>query len=446
MAAWNKLNVDSATLSNNATGTGSKSLYIGDIPAGFTEASASAILRQIVGSPPQTSGETAFMAIANTTNPATNQRYGDLSGNGGNLDMSDAIRILNIIVGSALTSRDQQFLDALSASPNKSQMVADGVISGGAGVSIYGGEYNSSILSLPVINSSKIFFDSRFDYLRVKNVVDFTITLPARNRRSTGGGKKGGSGYLSYNGYADHYIYQHNYGSPPPAFTIFCKNDAGNGDLANHGITGTIPLQSISGSSFRLGLAYSTEKYLVIRERYQVYSNDIPALTLTVRTHFFENPTSVPALTEISVVHTPDNVVSDEYNGGYVWNGAAPPVGYANPRQLGKTFTFYAQLGQTFNRVIVSRTGGVNYAYNGSQDTGHFINQINGSAVTEFDPYSSSVTFDYSQSTSWSMKIYTRTTAANASFSPTWTVEFINTVTGASYKDYIGIIHRFTRT
>ena len=445
MAAWNKLNVDSATLSNNATGTGSKSLYIGDMPAGFTEESASAILRQITGLAP-TSAQTAFMAIADTTNPATNQRYGDLSGNGGNLDLADAIRILNIIAGSALTSRDQQFLDALSASPNKSQMVADGVISGGAGVSIYGGEYNSSILSLPIINSSKIFFDSRFDYLRVKNVVDFTITLPARNQRVQSGGKKGGGGVVSYNGYADHYIYQHNYGSPPPAFTIFCKNDAGNGDLANHGITGTIPLQSISGSSFRLGLAYSTEKYLVIRERYQVYSNNIPALTLTVRAHFFENPTSVSALTEISVVHTPAGVQTDSFTGGYVWTGGAPPAGSAAPRTLYRTFTFNAQLGQTFNRVIVSRTGGVNYVYNGSQNSGQFIDQVNGGAVTEFDPYQSDVTYNYSQITSWSMRIGTRTTGANAEFSPTWSVKFVNTVTGASYIDYIGIIHRFTRT
>lgn len=350
MAAWNKLNVDSATLSNNATGTGSKSLYIG-------------------------------------------------------------------------------------------------VISGDACVSIYGGEYNSSILSLPVINSSKIFFDSRFDYLRVKNVVDFTITLPARNRRVQGGGKKGGGGVVSYNGYADHYIYQHNYGSPPPAFTIFCKNDAGNGDLANHGITGTIPLQSISGSSFRLGLAYSTEKYLVIRERYQVYSNDIPALTLTVRAHFFENPTSVSALTEISVIHAPAGVQTDSYTGGYVWTGGAPPAGSAAPRTLYRTFTFNAQLGQTFNRVIVSRTGGVNYVYNGSQNSGHLITQVNGVAITGIlDPYQTTVTYNYSQITSWYMLIATSTVGANAEFTPTWTVKFLNTVTGASYTDYIGIIHRFTRT
>lgn len=306
---------------------------------------------------------------------------------------------------------------------------------------IYGNS-DPSILDDPTTNAGKIFFDTAFDYFRIKKIVDFTITLPARNRRSTGGGKKSGSGYLSYNGYADHFIYQHDYGNPPPAFTVFVKGDSSNGVIANHGITGSIPLQFISDNSFRLGLTYSTDKYLVIRERYQVYGNDLPALTLNVRAHFFDNPTSVPAGGNLSVVHSP--TFADQLNNStYVWHGPKPPAGYADPRYITTTFSFTSQLSQTFDRVLVTRTGGKNSQFVSTDETGHYIDQINGSAVTAFDPFNGPTTYNYTQRNSWSMRVVTKTTARTASFSPTWRVEFYNSTTNDSYVDYVGAIHRF---
>lgn len=308
---------------------------------------------------------------------------------------------------------------------------------------IYGGG-DSTILDNTVTNSGKVFFSSDFDYLRIKRIVDFTITLPARNRRSTGGGKKSGSGFLSYNGYADHYIFQHDYGSPPPAFTVFIKPDASNGAVANHGITGSIPLQFLSSSSFRLGLTYSTDKYLVLRERYQVYSNDLPQLTLTVRAHFFENPTTVTSAGSLTVVHSP-STFDTLNNSPYVWTGGAPPAGYGAPRYIYTLVNFTSQLSRTFNRVKIDRTGGIPSNWVSGASSGHFINQIKGVAVTPFDPYTTTAQYDYpTQQNTWSMQVSSYTTARNAAFTPTWKVEFINTITGESYADYVGGIHRFT--
>ena len=320
-----------------------------------------------------------------------------------------------------------------------------------ATAAIYGGN-NRAILDDPAGNISKLFFHTAADYLRVKKVVNFTITLPARNVRTTSGGKKGYAANTSYNGYADHYIYQHNYGDPPPFFTIAVTGDTTNGALANHGLTGSIPLQFVNSDSFRLGLAYSTDKYLVLRERYQVYSASVPALTLKVRAYFFDQSSFINTYNSLRITHSP------------LFEELTHPNAYVNGvvRNLTTTYTFNSSLGATFNQVILERTGGPPTSWQGPKYNYYwwtcFIDQLDGTAVTAFDPFTSPAgyntqgnsgpqTYNFpSQKTSWSFRLNTVglfPVPGGQVTSPTYRVKFVNTANGATYTDYVGVVHRF---
>lgn len=433
MATWNKLNVDSTLLTNNSTGTANKSLYIGNY-GGVNWSVVQTALYE-VSSDVWGPFQPHYINLRNLLSSATAAGYaaGDIDNNGV-IDATDRTILYNYINGTA-TSTQINWIDTYIKTPiltNISIYAAEGDAVDAPIAAIYSGS-NNNILGDPVNNASKIFFSTNFDYFRIKKIVDFTITLPARNRRSTGGGKKGGSGFLSYNGYADHYIYQHNYGDPPPAYTVFITGDASNGAIANHGITGSIPLQYGSADSFRLGLTYSSDKYLVLRERYQVYGVDIPALTLKVRAHFFENPTNVQSNNNLTMVHSP--VTFDVVSTEPWWYGH---VSYGG-RHCYTTITFNALLGDTFDKVEVDRTAGTT-----TVPMRHYIDQINGVAVTPFDPITARVAFNYSPGqTVWSMRVVTVWYSYTAhTATPGWRVLFTNTATGSNYSDYVSGIHR----
>jgi hypothetical protein len=163
-------------------------------------------------------------------------------------------------------------------------------------VSIFAGT-NKTVLDNPIENSGKIFFSSDFSYFQSQRVVETTITIPARNLRTTttgsNKGKGGGTYNNSYNGYADYYIHRHNFGNPIPAFAVYVTEDAINAELAGHAITGSMPLQFASPNSFRLALVYATPTYLVLRERYQVYDTQLPQKQLKIRIYYFSNTSGV---------------------------------------------------------------------------------------------------------------------------------------------------------
>ncbi len=304
-------------------------------------------------------------------------------------------------------------------------------------VAIYGGE-DSSVVGSPTANFDKLFFHTNFDYLRIKSAVTFNITLPERATRSSGGGKKGGSQLTSYNGYSDRYIHQHNYGSPPPAFSITLDNDPSNGSYAGMALAGSVPIQYLSNNSFRLAVAYSTDSYLVIRERYQVYQQTLPAITLKATAYFYNNPTNVQAINAMSVLHSP-----------LTFNDVVPYNGSRN-NVYTKSVTFTSQQGSTFNKVEILRFGG---GQTGDPAKNPFqINSINGSSVTGFDTYFTWTTYTFgSQQTSFSMGVRIQDTAASVAigknkyvyYTPRWYVRFTNTVTGQTFTDSWGGVVSF---
>lgn len=310
-------------------------------------------------------------------------------------------------------------------------------------VAIIGGSDNT-IIGNPLNNLSKIFFHSSFDYLRVRSAVSFTITLPARDTRSSNAGKKGGSALTSYNGYADWYIYLHNYGSPPPAFSMFLNSAASaGGTLLGNGapIAGSVPLQYQSANTFRLGVVYSTDQYLVLRERYQVYQQSLPAMTLNCTAYFYNNPTSVNASTGLSILNSP-----------LTFNDVSPYGSPARGRTYTNTVTFTSQQGTTFNKVEVLRFGGGAVDPDGAPFA---IISINGTAVTPYDPYgayTAGPTYTYgTQQTTWSMGIRVtdipKTFAIGKNkyvyYTPRWAVRFTNTVTGQTFTDSWGGVISF---
>jgi len=306
--------------------------------------------------------------------------------------------------------------------------------SGPVVAAIFGGDDNA-LLDDPVGNSSRLFFHSDNEYLRVKNVTDFTITFPTRATRSTGGGKKSGSSLLSYNGYSDLYVLEHNYGSPPPAFSLHATDDISNGALANLGLTGSVPIQTVSGDSFRLGLAYSTDKYLVIRERYQVYSSALPSFSLKMRAHFYENPTSVNSRHALSIVHSPVSYANSWTQGGSIVSGLY--------RYAVQNFVFNTVFpGDTFDKVTITRTSGSLTQFN------YCILQV-GSTTYPYDtidPLQSlgSQVWTFSPTSSMAFTIASRHKGATvATRSAGWKLYFENTTTGAGQATFVGGIHTF---
>lgn len=304
-------------------------------------------------------------------------------------------------------------------------------------VAIYGGE-DASIVANPTTNFNKLFFHTNFDYLRIKSAVSFNISLPTRSTRASGGGKKGGSSLTSYNGYSDRYIHQHNYGSPPPAFSIVLDNDAANGSYAGMALAGSVPIQYLSNNSFRLAVAYSTDTYLVIRERYQVYQQELPALTLKATAYFYNNPTNVQALNAMSVLHSPLT-----FNDVVPYNGSRGNI-YNN------NVTFTSQQGSTFNKVEILRFGG---GQTSDPAKNPFkIVSINGVSATPFDPYFTWTEYTFgSQQTSFSMGIRVTDISSSVAigknkyvyYTPRWYARFTNTVTGQTFTDSWGGVVSF---
>ena len=334
-----------------------------------------------------------------------------------------------IATGSTATTSKSLFIGSYGGSPT---------------IAIFGGG-DSTILSNPLGNLDKLFFHSSFDYMRVRSAVNFTVSLPLRDTRASGGGKKGGSRLTSYNGYADWVIYQHSYGSPPPAFTMYLNSAASTGGtLLGNGapIAGSVPLQYQSANSFRLGVVYSTDQYLVLRERYQVYQSALPALTLNCTAYFYNNPTNVNASTALAILHSPTT-----------FNDVSAYASPARGRTLTESVTFTAQQGQSFNKVEVYRFGGGGPTSFGNP---YKITKINGSAVTPYDPYGTSyaagTTYNYAtQQTSWSMDItvtdIAKTDAIGKNkyvyYTPRYAVRFTNTVTGQTFGDQWGGVTSF---
>jgi hypothetical protein len=98
------------------------------------------MLRFDIGLPATNAGETALLAVMLATNPATGQAYGNITGHSQTTDpqtfieLSDSIEILELIVGETpATTRSNQLLAAIEASPDISLIVLYGWINSSLG-------------------------------------------------------------------------------------------------------------------------------------------------------------------------------------------------------------------------------------------------------------------------------------------------------------------------
>lgn len=425
-------NIDATLISTNATGSANKSIYIGMYPAGVNWSGVTnEALKIYLGQ------AAAYPLLRSLLLSSVGGRQVIDTDNSGSISLTDVLNISKYPNnGSTLSTTIREWLQTNIEKPmseNPANYIAEGSYynpaSGSPVAAIYGGG-NIGVLADPASNLSRLYFHSDFDYLRVKKIVEFDITLPARNTRTTGGGKKSGPQLLSYNGYSDMYIYQHDYGSPPPAFSVFLTTDAMNGSLAGMALTGNIPLQYVNNTSFRLGLAYSTEKYLVIRERFQVYNASLPSTVLKARAYFYENPTSVTGATGFNVTHSPAS-----FNQSSAYDGTL--------RSLYTTISFtVSDPGETFNRVAIARTSG--------PDNRIWVDQIDGAGVTPFDPATAYQVYDYGQRTTWSFRfrstMISTGSTVRVTYHPTFVVKFINTANGKDTRDYISGYHVFYKS
>jgi hypothetical protein len=203
-------------------------------------------------------------------------------------------------------------------------------------------------------------------------------------------------------------------------------------------LAGSVPIQYQSNNTFRLALVYSTDKYLVIRERYQVYQQSLPAMTLRCTAYFYNNPTSINAQTGLAIVHSPTT-----------FNDVSPYASPVRGRLLQKSATFTSTGGTTFDKVEVQRFGGGDGSTFGNPFR---ITAINGTAVTAFDPYLTWTAYTYaSQQTSWSFTIQTtdipKTEAIGKNkyvyYTPRYAIRFTNTATGQTFSDSFGGVFSF---
>jgi hypothetical protein len=148
-------------------------------------------------------------------------------------------------------------------------------------VSIYEGG-DDAPLSNPTQHMSRMHFDTRFDYLNLVARVDASVSFPYEGI-TTACGKKGKdcsaivrSGNRSFTVAAHGQAYT-------PAIMIY--------DLSNNrALTGSMFIQVISNTSFRLCWVVVDGTYVYLRERWFVRYNALPALTSNYRIYVFNKP------------------------------------------------------------------------------------------------------------------------------------------------------------
>lgn len=316
---------------------------------------------------------------------------------------------------------------------------------------IYTGS-DPAILDDPTNHLDKIFFHSSFEYLRIKATVDFTITFPARSTRASGGGKKGSSGLVSYNGFADEWVLQlpssvrpGSVTTPPAMFAVFVKNEVGNGTLAGSGMGGTVPIQVVNNDSFRLATVYNDGEHLVIRERYQIYSQNLPQTSITCRAYFFGSTQGVLAYSGLYAIHSPASFNDNTAYTGAMYRKIYTPITFSSSNS-----------GEYFNKVEVQRVAGAKptSAIPGVSPARasnyHYVDQINGTGITPTDSYNVWTTaYSGPMTQSFSMRVYTEHPYTGATksayYSPRWLVRFTNTSTGETFTDSVGGIHWFRK-
>lgn len=148
-------------------------------------------------------------------------------------------------------------------------------------VSIYEGG-DDSPLTDPAGNISRVYFDTRFDYLNLVKTVDTSVSMAAEGV-VTNCGKKGkdcsaivrqGERIYNLGAHGQSYI---------PAVLMY--------DLSNsRALTGSQFVQSISNTSFRLCHVFIDSTYVYLKERWFVRYNNLPVFNANYRMYILNKP------------------------------------------------------------------------------------------------------------------------------------------------------------
>lgn len=148
-------------------------------------------------------------------------------------------------------------------------------------VSIYeGGDHNP--LTNPSGYISRMFFDTRFDYLNLVATIDTSVSMPQESITERCGKKGKDCSAIVRSGERVYAIASHGQ-SYVPAILIY--------DLSNNrALTGSQFIQSISNTSFRLCHVVVDATTIYIRERWFVRYNNLPAYNVNYRVYVLNKP------------------------------------------------------------------------------------------------------------------------------------------------------------
>ena len=148
-------------------------------------------------------------------------------------------------------------------------------------VSIYEGGDDNPLYD-PTGNLSRLYFDSRLDYLNIVAQGDVSVSFPFEGVTTNCGKKGKDCSAVARSGVRSYTIYAHGQ-SYTPAILLY--------DLDNsHAITGNMFIQTISNTSFRMCWVVVDSTYVYIKERWFVRYNNLDAVNRNYRIYVFNKP------------------------------------------------------------------------------------------------------------------------------------------------------------
>jgi len=142
-------------------------------------------------------------------------------------------------------------------------------------------------LNNPTANLSRVFFDSRFDYLENIVSVNFVKYHDLIQPSSTSPTKKGKVGIASpIDGFSTTTIFNHNFGYIPSAMII--------DSATNLALPANYFLQNVKNNSFRVISLLADTSNIYLREKYFVRIDSLPSLTKQYRLLVFDNIANIP--------------------------------------------------------------------------------------------------------------------------------------------------------
>jgi hypothetical protein len=168
-----------------------------------------------------------------------------------------------------------------------------GTVSGRKIVSIFNnpvGQTGSNVpLNNPTANLSRIYFDTRFNYLNIVNKIDFVQSYPSVELNTDENNNKGksASAYPKI-GYSVYTITSHSLGYVPAAILI---------DYDSREVIGSnMFVQNLDNNSYRTATLMMDNQNIYLKENYFVRNVLLPALTRRYTLLIFSNNATLTAV------------------------------------------------------------------------------------------------------------------------------------------------------